>query len=154
MKIQDGGLAAILDFGSAWKSYLTCILYVPISDINFKTIGRTVLQKMHGNENPRWRPGGHIGFRIGLKIELDPYLLMVQLYSEYHFNISNGSEVNARKRRCDGRTEGRNDGMTEGQPGVTLYAPSILWRGHKKSLSPSSSSHSEGMGIRGGCMPP
>ena len=88
---------------------------------------------MHGNENPRWWPGGHIGFRIGLKIELDLHLLMIQLYSENHFNISNGSEVNARKRKCDGRTEGRNDGMTEGQPGVTLYAPSILWRGHNEA---------------------
>ena len=34
--------------------------------------------------------------------------------------------------RKDGMTEGRNDGMTEWRKGVTLYAPAILWRGHKK----------------------
>ena len=33
--------------------------------------------------------------------------------------------------RKDGMTEGRNDGRTEWQKGVTLYAPAILWRGHK-----------------------
>jgi hypothetical protein len=30
-------------------------------------------------------------------------------------------------------TEGRKDGMTEGRNRVTLYAPAITWRGHKKN---------------------
>jgi hypothetical protein len=34
--------------------------------------------------------------------------------------------------RNDGMTEGRNDGRTEGRNRVTLYAPAITWRGHKK----------------------
>ena len=29
-------------------------------------------------------------------------------------------------------TEGGKDGTTEWRKGVTLYAPAILWRGHKK----------------------
>ena len=32
--------------------------------------------------------------------------------------------------------ERRNDGRTEGRKGVTLYAPAILWRGHKKCPPP------------------
>ena len=32
----------------------------------------------------------------------------------------------------DGRKEWRKDGMTEWRKGVTLYAPAILWREHKK----------------------
>ena len=60
-------------------------------------ISQTVLELLSGNENPRWLPGGHIGFPIGPKIEVDLYLIMIHLHTENHFNISNGSRVIQRK---------------------------------------------------------
>ena len=52
---------------------------------------------MSGNENPRWLPGSHIGFLILSKISLDMYLIMIQLHTKNHFNISNGSQDIERK---------------------------------------------------------
>ena len=57
------------------------------------------------------------------------------LCTKFHLKISMYDLDNERKlNRKDGMTEGRNDGMTEWRKGVTLYAPAILWRGHKKHV--------------------
>ena len=49
------------------------------------------LEKLSRNENQRWPVSGHVGFLIAPQNKLNLHLSMIQLYTKFHKNISNGS---------------------------------------------------------------
>ena len=99
MKIQDGCLVTILDYLSAWEYKLTCILPWYNSLPNLKLIIQTVLMILSRNENLRWLSGSHIGLPIGLKIQLDLYLTLIQLPTKFEIDRSNSSQYIKQKRK-------------------------------------------------------
>ena len=65
--------------------------------------------------------------------ELD--LVNVDVHTKFGQILSSHSQDNEWKQKCrkDGRTEGRNNGTTEGQ-GESSIAPTFSKRGYKKNL--------------------
>ena len=91
MKIQDGHLAAILNFQSAPKWKFTFVYYVPINVQNFISIAQMLLEILRVNENPRWPLGGHIEFPIGCKIKIYFWLICTNKCAKFHINCLNAS---------------------------------------------------------------
>ena len=50
---------------------------------NFISVAQTLLEISSGNGNPRWQSGGHIGYLIGSKIELDLCLICTNKYANF-----------------------------------------------------------------------
>ena len=99
MKIQDGRLAAILYFQSSPKLKLPFVWYLSINVQNFRSIAQRLLWILSKNENPRWSPGGHIGFPISSKIEHDLHLKCTNICAKFQINCWSASLDIERKRK-------------------------------------------------------
>ena len=96
MKIQDGRLAAILDFAWQQTQYMTHPLMVMHHCAKLRQIIFNG-SRDNGQENPRWLPGGHIGFRTAANVvhdtPSDDDVSPCKLTSKNSARFRNGSPV-------------------------------------------------------------